>query len=67
MTEKKQRKRKAFLTCFALFIAISFFGQSMEKEIYPFGINLAGAEFGSNMPGTYGHDYGYPSALDLDI
>ena len=65
MTEKKQRKRKAFLTCFALFIAISFFGQSMEKEIYPFGINLAGAEFGSNMPGTYGHDYGYPSALDF--
>ena len=67
MTEKKQRKRKAFLTCFALFIAISFFGQSMEKEIYPFGINLAGAEFGSNMPGTYGHDYGILLPLILDI
>jgi endoglucanase len=32
------------------------------------GVNLAGAEFGQqNVPGTYGTDYIYPSATDIDI
>jgi endoglucanase len=31
-----------------------------------FGVNLAGAEFGQNFPGTYGVDYGYPTASELD-
>lgn len=32
----------------------------------PFGVNLAGAEFGSNMPGTFNSDYTYPTANELD-
>jgi endoglucanase len=31
-----------------------------------FGINLAGGEFGSNLPGTYNWDYTYPTAQELD-
>ena len=32
------------------------------------GVNLAGAKFGQqNLPGTYGTDYIYPSATDIDI
>jgi len=31
-----------------------------------FGVNLAGAEFGQNFPGTYGMDYTYPAATELD-
>jgi len=30
------------------------------------GINLAGGEFGSKVPGTYGKDYIYPSHSDID-
>jgi len=30
-----------------------------------FGVNLAGAEFGSNMPGTNGADYTFPTAQEL--
>ncbi len=30
------------------------------------GINLAGGEFGSNMPGVYGTDYIYPGATDFN-
>ena len=30
------------------------------------GVNLAGAEFGSTYPGTYGTDYTYPTASELD-
>ncbi len=29
------------------------------------GVNLAGAEFGTSMPGTYGVDYIYPHTLRL--
>lgn len=32
----------------------------------PFGVNLAGAEFGTNMPGTYNIDYTYPTSSELD-
>src|SRR3954464_6567114 len=32
------------------------------------GVNLAGADFGGgNLPGTYGQDYTYPSAADVDL
>ena len=32
----------------------------------PFGVNLAGAEFGTNFPGTYNVDYTYPTSVQLD-
>ncbi|MGX1928980.1 glycoside hydrolase family 5 protein [Flagellimonas sp. 2504JD4-2] len=32
----------------------------------PFGVNLAGAEFGNNFPGTYNTDYTYPTVEELD-
>lgn len=39
-------------------------GQRVELA----GVNLAGAEFGQqNLPGTYGNDYVYPSAADVDM
>ncbi len=31
-----------------------------------FGVNLAGGEFGSPLPGSYGYDYIYPSAAEFD-
>src|SRR3989338_3490359 len=31
------------------------------------GINFAGGEYGSAMPGDYGHDYIYPSASDISL
>lgn len=31
-----------------------------------FGVNLAGAEFGSNVPGSFGSDYTYPTTANLD-
>ncbi len=30
-----------------------------------FGVNLAGAEFGNNVPGTYGSDYTYPTDAEM--
>ncbi|MFM7022091.1 MAG: cellulase family glycosylhydrolase [Flavobacteriales bacterium] len=47
-----------------LFIAFSLFLISIntyaQTALY-YGVNLAGAEFGSTFPGTYGTDYIYPS------
>ncbi|MFT2008310.1 cellulase family glycosylhydrolase [Pontibacter sp. 13R65] len=43
---------------------------TIEEEpvvsLLPFGINLAGAEFGTSMPGVYNTNYTYPTATDLD-
>jgi endoglucanase len=30
------------------------------------GVNLAGAEFGSNVPGVFGTDYTYPTHSEID-
>ena len=30
------------------------------------GVNLAGAEFGSNVPGVFGTDYTYPTHTEID-
>ena len=30
------------------------------------GVNLAGAEFGSRLPGTYNTDYTYPTAAEIN-
>ncbi|WP_187260678.1 cellulase family glycosylhydrolase [Pontibacter beigongshangensis] len=35
------------------------------REPASFGVNLAGAEFGSNIPGVFGTDYTYPNAAEL--
>lgn len=50
---------------FLSFFAINMFSQT---EKLPFGVNLAGAEFGhgSKMPGEVGKDYFYPTTKDLD-
>jgi len=52
------------------FIFLFFFSQIFAQ---PFGINLAGAEFGTNrpgfggdMPGQFNIDYTYPNAQELD-
>lgn len=53
------------LILFFLFLSSTFiFAQSG----LPFGVNLAGAEFGhgSKMPGEVGKDYFYPTTADLD-
>ena len=48
-------------------LSIIFF--LMKNDVFsqaPFGVNLAGAEFGANMPGTYNTDYTYPTSSELD-
>ena len=30
------------------------------------GVNLAGAEFGNNVPGVFGTDYTYPTHTEID-
>lgn len=38
----------------------------LYAQSLPFGVNLAGADFGSTMPGTYDKDYAYPGIDDLN-
>ncbi|MDR6197277.1 endoglucanase [Siphonobacter sp. BAB-5404] len=42
------------------------FSPSLYAQKLPFGINLAGADFGSSMPGVYEKDYAYPEKKELD-
>src|ERR1700759_1543506 len=40
-----------------------------HREAYAeqlFGVNLSGAEWGNRYPGTFGTDYTYPTASELD-
>jgi len=37
-----------------------------EHKIEPYGVNLAGAEFGDVFPGKFGEHYTYPNAEELD-
>jgi hypothetical protein len=46
-------------------LAITCSVRSLDQEARMFGVNLAGAEFGS-VPGTYGVDYTYPTSSELD-
>lgn len=39
---------------------------AFEESAPALGINLAGAEFGGEFPGTYGKTYTYPTARELD-
>ncbi len=34
--------------------------------VMPFGVNLAGAEFGTALPGEFGKDYTYPTVQELE-
>lgn len=60
--------RKSCLLIFLLFSTISLVGQKQYEAPVPFGVNLAGAEFGhgSKMPGEVSKDYFYPTKEDLD-
>lgn len=40
--------------------------EKVNTEPQPFGTNLSGAEFGSNVPGQHRQDYSYPLVTDLD-
>ncbi|MET0462048.1 MAG: glycoside hydrolase family 5 protein [Chitinophagaceae bacterium] len=56
---------------FTIFISLvcfggAAFGQMAATPGMPFGVNLAGAEFGKASTGVYGKNYVYPSAADLD-
>ncbi|WP_029904975.1 glycoside hydrolase family 5 protein [Prevotella sp. 10(H)] len=60
---------KILSTLFISAIAVSsVLAQKAEggKNIYPFALNLAGADFGSNFPGVFNKDYTYPTVQDLD-
>ena len=56
----KTKKLTLLQFIFLLSICTKLFAQN------PFGVNLAGAEFGTNMPGTINSDYTYPTANELD-
>ena len=49
---------------FILLMILYSFSSTIAQE--PFGVNLAGAEFGENFPGVFGTDYPYPTAEELD-
>lgn len=60
-------KVRILLSCvFMMLCAGSFAQRASGSKTFPFGINLAGAEFGKNMPGVFGKDYIYPTVADLD-
>ncbi|WP_256011087.1 glycoside hydrolase family 5 protein [Desertivirga xinjiangensis] len=40
--------------------------QTSKPLSAPFGVNLAGADFGANVPGVFNKDYTYPTGADLD-
>ncbi len=55
-----------FFFCMHVFSAQDL-DQSTLKNPQPFGVNLAGAEFGGGeMPGEFGKKYIYPTEVDLD-
>lgn len=61
-------KRNILLTIFLMLTLMLTFGQKANKEELPFGVNLAGAEFGhgSIMPGVVNVDYFYPTIAEFD-
>jgi endoglucanase len=59
-------KLKLSFICFFSIICGVVYAQSVNNKPFPFGVNLAGADFGENMPGVFDKDYTYPTAADLD-
>ncbi len=59
-------KRKCpFAVCVCIILLAGSFCSS-KADIEFAGVNLAGAEFGGNLPGTYGRDYIYPNQQEVD-
>lgn len=60
--------QKRFWLIFMSFVCCSTFAQKPYNNTVPFGVNLAGAEFGhgSKIPGEVNVDYFYPTIEDLD-
>jgi len=57
---------KFFLVFFFLFCTRFLYSKPVIDTL-PFGVNLAGAEFGqTNMPGIYNTDYTYPTVSTID-
>jgi endoglucanase len=56
-------KTKIILLLFSVFALGKTFAQNPALM---YGVNLAGAEFGTNFPGTFGADYTYPTNSDFD-
>src|ERR1035437_6535845 len=61
-------KKYILLSLILLSASMLTFSQKTNKESLPFGVNLAGAEFGhgSIMPGAVNVDYFYPTVEDFD-
>lgn len=59
-------KYKTILRLFFLLMTLPVMSQITETKIKPFGINMAGADFGNTMPGIYGYDYEYPHLKDFE-
>jgi len=63
---------RRFSLFFAVALVVFVFGNAEADEWYgstplPYtGVNLAGAEFGSEIPGTFGIDYTYPTPEEID-
>jgi endoglucanase len=51
---------------FILMLYFLFISQSLYAQLKYVGVNLAGAEFGSNVPGTFNKDYTYPTRSEVD-
>jgi endoglucanase len=48
------------------FVALPLWTSVVRAELRHTGVNLSGAEFGNTVPGTYGIDYIYPTAAEVD-
>src|SRR3954464_14304845 len=48
------------------FFALVLVGRIYGADVQMAGVNLSGAEFGSNLPGTYNTDYTYPNQNEVD-
>lgn len=49
-----------------IFLVFIFFSYNLHGQIKYVGVNLAGAEFGSTLPGTFNKDYTYPTRSEVD-
>jgi len=61
-------KKQIFISLILVSTSMFIFSQNTSKKSLPFGVNLAGAEFGhgSLMPGVVNVDYFYPTVEDFD-
>jgi len=59
----KENKMKFLIITGAFFI---FICANTHAQVQYTGVSLAGAEFGSNLPGEYGTDYIYPIKDEVD-